>query len=280
MGYRLHWVTDPHLNFLFPQNGPQLFAEDLALEEPDGLVVSGDISEAFPLAGHLKQLADGLKKPVYFVLGNHDYYGGSFKGVHQQVGKIPGWLTKTVVPITEEVGLTGNEGWYDASFGNPYGLEMSDWQVIQEFKYLVKDEIIRKSRNISHKAARAAKKTLDAALELYPCVVFATHFPPFAEACWHEGKLSEPRWMPWFTSKFMGETLMEVAQKHPTKKILVLCGHTHGSGVYKPLPNLTVLTGEANYGHPDLAGVLEIEGQDISVTMKLNRKWASVPLWG
>jgi len=41
-----------------------------------------------------------------------------------------------------------------------------------------------------------------------------------------------------------------VAAAHPEAELLVLCGHTHGSGVARIAPNLKVITGGADYGTP------------------------------
>jgi hypothetical protein len=74
----------------------------------------------------------------------------------------------------------------------------------------------------------------------------------------------------------MGEALTEIMQEFPDRKLLVLCGHTHSSGVYSPLPNLRVLTGESQYYVPDAAGILDV-GTDIRVRMKVNKVWTDLP---
>jgi hypothetical protein len=42
-------------------------------------------------------------------------------------------------------------------------------------------------------------------------------------------------------------------------KMMVLCGHTHGSGEARILPNLRVLAGGAVYGKPGVQRVREVE---------------------
>src|SRR4051812_23762211 len=73
---RLAWATDVHLNFV---SGPQIaaFAQALVAGEPDAVVLSGDIAEAPTLREHLLAVEAVVQRPLYFVLGNHDYYGGS-----------------------------------------------------------------------------------------------------------------------------------------------------------------------------------------------------------
>ncbi|MFM7113065.1 MAG: Eco57I restriction-modification methylase domain-containing protein, partial [Planctomycetota bacterium] len=41
----------------------------------------------------------------------------------------------------------------------------------------------------------------------------ATHVPPFREACWHEGELSDDQWAPHFTSVVMGDALRAVISR-------------------------------------------------------------------
>jgi len=37
-----------------------------------------------------------------------------------------------------------------------------------------------------------------------------------------------------------------------------LVGHTHGAGTNEPLPNLQVITGGADYGHPQIERIIEV----------------------
>ncbi len=90
------------------------------------------------------------------------------------------------------------------------------------------------------------------ALAGFDRVVVATHVPPFHGATWHDGRPSDNQWLPWFSCAATGEVLLEAAAAHPDRELLVLCGHTHGSGEYAPTGNLRVLTGGAVYGAPEL----------------------------
>src|SRR5215213_9460740 len=87
-------------------------------------------------------------------------------------------------------------------------------------------------------------------------IILATHVPPFREACWHQGKISDGDWLPHFTCKAVGDVLLEIMKENPDHKLTVLCGHTHGGGEAQVLPNLKVLTGAARYGRPALQNVI------------------------
>ena len=85
-----------------------------------------------------------------------------------------------------------------------------------------------------------------------------THVPPFREACWHEGRISDDNWLPHFTCKAVGDALLEAMAAAPDHRMTVLCGHTHGGGEAQVLPNLRVLTGDARYGQPVIQRILGI----------------------
>jgi hypothetical protein len=89
-------------------------------------------------------------------------------------------------------------------------------------------------------------------------VLVPTHVPPFRESCWHEGRVSNDAWLPFFTCKAVGDVLSEAMRRCPDREMTVLCGHTHGAGEAEILPNLWVSTGRAVYGSPKVQRVLEV----------------------
>jgi hypothetical protein len=89
-------------------------------------------------------------------------------------------------------------------------------------------------------------------------VIVLMHVPPFRGACWYQQAPSDDNWAPHFVCQAAGEVLLEVAAAHPDRELLVLCGHTHGGGEYRPRPNLTVLTAEAEYGRPQIQRIFEV----------------------
>lgn len=272
---KILWLTDIHLNFLRVPGASQTFGATLGVEhEFDCMVVTGDIAEAPSVRRLLNEFAKGTGCPVYFVLGNHDYYFGSIAGVEKEMaeGLEPNlvWLDGTTDPVLldDDTALVGQSGWYDGLFGNAEAsrVTLSDFELIADFKryyherawlfdYGARDDLLDKLRTLSKQHAAALRTRLVEALKLRKHVIVATHYPPFAGACWHAGELSDTHWMPWFTSGNMGQMLADVAADHPDHRILVLCGHTHSPGSYEHLPNLLVLTGKAVYGAPDVAGL-------------------------
>ena len=53
--------------------------------------------------------------------------------------------------------------------------------------------------------------------------------------------------------------LLDVARSYPKCQLLVLCGHTHGGGEIQVLENLRVVTGQAEYGKPQIQQIMEAE---------------------
>ncbi|MBX9789237.1 MAG: hypothetical protein K2Y37_10010, partial [Pirellulales bacterium] len=64
-------------------------------------------------------------------------------------------------------------------------------------------------------------------------------------------------WLPHFTCHAVGEAIRSVMIERPDRKLTVLCGHTHGRGESRPLPNVLVYTGGAQYGRPEIQAILE-----------------------
>ena len=50
------------------------FTEYLEELNPDGFILAGDIAEAGSVAGFLRKFRERLDCPIYFILGNHDFW--------------------------------------------------------------------------------------------------------------------------------------------------------------------------------------------------------------
>lgn len=274
---KLIWATDTHLNFIKREDGALQFAQYLAKENPkaDGLIISGDISDGPNVERHLTQLAKGFGKPIYFVLGNHDYYHKSFKATDDCILE----LTKKIDNLhwlnlgsasCNGISIVGVCGWYDARVGNTRThVEIMDFTAIEDlwgglnYRDLMID-LVRK------RAVKEAER-LDALLFEEICnvdadtVLVVTHVSPYPGSCWHRGQLSDRDWLPWFCSITTGEVLDKYAENHPEKKFVVLCGHGHSHGIYQRANNLVVYTGGAEYYLPNLAGHIDFDAGKIFI---------------
>jgi Icc-related predicted phosphoesterase len=264
---RVAWLTDIHLNFLRPEE-TRAFLDKVASAEPDAALIGGDIAEAPELARQLETIAATLICPVYFVLGNHDFYFGSIRQVREDVTRICRrakhltWLTAAgIVELTPTVALCGHDGWADARLGDYERslVMMNDYRLIEELAGVGKAERWPLLKALGDAAADHARRVLPEALDRYPQAVFLTHVPPLREACWYQGQISNDEWLPHFTCLALGQALVEIMRERPDRKLTVLCGHTHSPGETWPLANLRILTGAAEYGRPEIQQVFEFE---------------------
>ncbi|MEO8202150.1 MAG: metallophosphoesterase [Gemmatimonadota bacterium] len=255
---QLAWVTDIHLEFLTPAALTD-FCVTLAASKAEAFLIGGDISQAPGLEKHLRILERTLERPIFFVLGNHDYYHGKIERVREQVARISAessllhWLPATgIVPLGDETTLVGHDGWADGRYGDYINSRvlLNDYRFIEDFRGLNASQRLHKLQALGDQAATFLRAVLPGALERSRRVVVLTHVPPFAEAAWHEGTRSGDDWLPHFSSQAVGDVLREVMEGRPDQEMLVLCGHTHSSGEVAMLPNLKVITGGSTYGEP------------------------------
>ncbi|MEX2154719.1 MAG: metallophosphoesterase [Gemmatimonadaceae bacterium] len=264
--FRLAWATDIHLEFC-DDAAIGGFLDNVAAAAPDALVLTGDIGQALSVSKFLRRIESGLQCPIYFVLGNHDFYKGSIAAARAEVGELTRsaerlhWLRVTgVIGLTPSSALIGVDGWADGRFGD-YArspVMLNDYLLIQELSGIRADERLRRMQLLAGEDAAILEKNLRAALANHRRVVVATHVPPFAESAWHEGKQSDGNWLPHFSSKACGDVLLAGADANADREILVLCGHTHGGGTVDVRPNLRVITGPAEYGAPGLQHIFEL----------------------
>jgi len=264
---RVGWLTDIHLNFVVPHKRSRFYAQ-LREQQLDAILLGGDIGEANSLTQFLAEIESGLGVPIYFVLGNHDYYRGSIAGVREAVVRQTAasrwlrWLpTSGVVSLTDHTALVGHDSWADGRLGHFFRSDvmLNDYVVIAELIGLTWAERYAKLNELGDQAAGYLGDRVSEALAQRRNVFVLTHVPPFREACWHEGQISNDDYLPHFACRAVGERLAAIMRDHPDRRMKVLCGHTHSSGFARILNNLEVFTGGAEYGEPRLQQVFELE---------------------
>lgn len=263
---QLAWATDIHLNFVSRREAAA-FCQTIEASGADAVLIGGDIAEAHDVEDWLRFLEQQLERPIYFVLGNHDYYGGSIARVRERIAaraEASRWLcwldTADVVQLTESTGLVGHGGWADGRRGDYANSRvlLNDYLLIAELSGLDRETRRSKLMALGDEAAAHVRRALPSALDRFSHVVLLTHVPPFREACWHEGRISTDDFLPHFTCQAVGDVLLEIMRPRPDRTLTVLCGHTHGEGEARPLPNLCVRTGGAVYGRPALQPLVEV----------------------
>lgn len=260
------WLTDIHLNFL-KHNQLEAFLLLLSEKLVDCFLISGDIGEADKIIDCLKYAESVLKRPIYFVLGNHDYYEGSIKEVRSMIADLTKdsenlvWLNEVDhVSLSTNTVLIGHDSWADGRFGDFYlsSVELNDFYLIDELKTRNRTARINAIQELANEAAEHFRRVLPLAANNHKQIIVLTHVPPFREATWHEGQISGDDWLPFFSCKVVGDVLKDFMGQHPAKEMTVLCGHTHSSGQCEVLSNLKVVTGGAEYGAPQVQQIVNI----------------------
>jgi len=260
---KLTWLTDIHLNFLKVE-ARKAFYQSVVNKNSDVILISGDIAEAPSVSDLLKEMAEYIKKPIYFVLGNHDYYSGQVSEVRHEMAKLTkkekllNWLPICEPIILEDnIVLVGHDGWADGRFGDYTNsiIRLNDERMIADLfqaKLLGKFSLLEKMQEFADSDAKELNEKLYKAIEQYKPkkIIVLMHIPPFKEVCMHKGKISDDSWLPYFSSKIMGDILLEIARKNAGVQFEVLCGHTHSEAFYQPLQNLVVKVGRAEYFAP------------------------------
>lgn len=263
---RAAWLTDIHLNFLSPV-GIEKFFTLVRSCEAEVFFITGDIGEAPRLGWYLKRLEEQLQRPIYFVLGNHDYYHSSIDETRAAARKVVSgssrliWMNELeVVQLTPHTALIGHDSWADGRCGDYVrsDVTLNDYVLIGELSSLSKNELLFRLNRLGDEAAAHFKRVLPQVAARFQQVFMLTHVPPFREACWHMGAVSDDHYLPHFACQAVGDVLQQIMQAHPACQLTVLCGHTHSSGIAHVLPNLKVLTGQADYGVPQIQQVFEI----------------------
>ncbi len=252
---KLAWLTDIHLNFL-DEDSRNNFYQDIINLSCDALVITGDIAEAPSLSKLLIEMAEAIKKPIYFILGNHDYYRGDVTTVRKAMADLTQvndglfWLPASGIQILpNHTILVGRDGWADGRMiqdlfkAKIYG----NFVLLDKMQELADADAVQLLQDINQAAQLNPKK-----------IIVLTHVPPFREACQHLGEISGDDWLPYFASKAMGDVLMKAADDYKDIKFLALCGHTHSDAVFVPVGNLTVRAGAAEYGRPGVQEVLVV----------------------
>jgi predicted MPP superfamily phosphohydrolase len=275
---KLLWLTDIHLNFL---RAPARITFYNSLPECDGVLITGDIAEADSVRNILLEMESQIKKPIYFVLGNHDYYGSNIANVRTDMQllchehKNLHWLPTGIQLLTDDLVLIGQDTWADGRLGDFANSDvvMNDWLQIAELRgaYMArlsypygtresKDELLTVIQEYADAAAEVMRWDINMALSHNAKhIIVLSHVPPFKEAALYRRHISDGQHLPFYTSKVIGDLLLEFAEATPDVTFSVYSGHTHHVAEYSPLPNLTVRVQDADYNKPTF---VELEFKD------------------
>ena len=240
----------------------------------DGLVITGDISEGDDVVPHLERIASDIKLPIYFVLGNHDFYGSTFQATRQNVihacrasNQLHYLTDLSAISVSARTYLLGEDGWADGTVGNyeESTIHLNDFQRIGDFKACGQFAWQQKLKDIGRDSAKRLQNKLDQLPADTHQVLILTHAPPFREACWYEGKTTDDNWAPFFVAGQVGNALMKFSSLRPDCKVTVLCGHTHHAGIAKIANNLHIYTGSAVLGEPNIEATITVTSRTLTL---------------
>ncbi len=298
----LAWVADPHLVFVtqsveFPWDELTPFLERLAAAEYDALVVSGDISESPLLTNHLRKLEQYVHRPVFFVLGNHDFYHGTFARTRDEVRKtmegsqyLRGLDQCEPIQLTADTTLIGHGGWADGGYGDLGSSRtvLNDWKAIEDLRYWKRgphrlvglkgfdastvdwmrcrltyedvdwQPLADHLQALGNEAAEHIRRVLPLALTTSRRVILVTHVPPFLPATPPRG-LHWDTWAPHAGCKAMGDAILEIMRSHPSAELLILSGHVHYQSRVSIGQNIEQRTAWAAYGEPCVSDFIDVE---------------------
>lgn len=272
---KIAWLTDIHLNFLCERERQDYY--DLINEhKPDAIFITGDIAEAPSVSEIIQTMIVQINAPIYFVLGNHDFYRSSIDKVKEKfMSEIEPDLSSKYLPYNKEIELqkdiwlVGIDGMADGQAGDFFGstIQMNDHRLIEEFnharicsKALLLDEM---KKFAEWEVFMLHTKLLVLFHKTNPkTVIILTHVPPFEEVCLYKGEKTQAVFLPFYCSVITGFFIKEFAKKHPNTNFLVLSGHTHSKAKCEILPNLKVWVGPAEYGNPGIE-ILQIKESEV-----------------
>ena len=296
---RAAWATDIHLRFC-DDDERRDFYRTLADTPFDILLLTGDIGGESDLGGlpepldhsetvrHLKELEENVRRPIYFVLGNHDYYRSSMAVVRTAVAALCRGSRmlhfvqeEGVVALTERTALVGHECWGDAGWGDfeSSPVLMNDWKVIWDLKQywsrlsdltvdlmpwklkkndLDQSALAQRLKALGEDAAEHFRRVLPDALARYERVVVLAHVPPFVKDYPRPWGPRPEDHLPVGACRAAGDALLEIAARFPDRQIRILAGHIHHRQEFRVANNITMSIGHAELMAPGVESVLEI----------------------
>ena len=271
---RLAWTTDLHLNSV-PTPAWEQWFQNISSLQLDGLLITGDISEGDDVIRQLLRFVERSNLPIYFVLGNHDFYGSTIQATRQNLvhscresSQLHYLTDLSPIRIASGTYLLGEDGWADGTVGNyeQSTIELKDFQRIGDFAATGPSYWKHQLQRIGSESAQRLRIKLNQLPRDANQVLVLTHVPPFREACWYEGQTTDDNWAPFFVAGQIGNTLTEFCHQRPECKITVLCGHTHHAGFAQMSDNLQVFTGAATYGRPEIEATISVSADALELT--------------
>jgi len=196
----------------------------------------------------LTQYLSGFADP-FFLLGNHDYWGGTFKDVQASVEHLK--YLPLVGPIrVRNRQIVGEDGIGDGHLGRVTTRFLMKGEIlIKDLKYHPNPMMVRKE--VSTQMVERLLNNL-ALCDMDDIYIF-THVPPFDHE--YEGAPTETEKKPYYIWGQGGEAIEEWVAKHLSKRVHVISGHCHWYNHVVLSDRLQFTTLPAEYGSPTVQRV-------------------------
>lgn len=267
MIHNLLWMSDLHLDQAPAKNRHKLL-RNLRNFDYDAAVITGDTAASASLAQHLETLAQACApRPVYLVLGNHDFFGSSLYTTQRQVRRL---CQKTanlhhlqdhgVVWLNGSTVLLGHHGWADArcGWGSKTRVRSPDHWCIDDFRKLDQAGRFDLMTELGNASTGWIRQNLNTVLRNADTLIVATHVPAFQTSAHYNGTPCGPCHSPHYVNASLGGLLIGVARHNLEKQFTVLSGHTHSEVQEQILANLESRVAGAKRGTPRIQGILPV----------------------
>ena len=239
------WLTDLHVDKLSAADYAGLINSIVAIKA-DGLWLTGDLGDPPANWFFLETLLHQIKLPIYFVLGNHDYYQQRIADVRKKANQLMDtfkqahYLTSEAAHIFDEhTLLVGVDGWANTA---DIPLTQPTWDS-ERIIDLQSPSLATLQQAMNKRAA------VDALLLLKKCqqsigaatkrVYILTHVPPEqARRGQYPVKPVQARRAVYY-SYTLGGVLDELRLQYPHIHFYVFSGHVHQNQLYTLGHNLT-----------------------------------------
>jgi len=265
--HNLLWMSDLHLDLATTKNCSKLL-RDLKKSEYDAAVITGDTAASDTLVQHLEALAHAcFPRPLYVVLGNHDFYGSSLYSTQHEVRMLCHKLSNLhhlqddgVVWLNGRTALLGHHGWADARCGwgaKTHVLSPDHWR-IDDFRALDQSGRFELMAELGNASTSSIRKNLNSALRKADTLIVASHVPAFQTSAHYNGTPCGPCHTPHYVHSSLGGLLIGTARNNLKKNFTVLSGHTHSEFRDKILTNLESRVAGATRGKPRIQGIIPV----------------------
>ena len=263
----LLWLSDLHLERA-SEDEKKRFLERLKSAHYNAALITGDISTSEHLMCHLQEISNACgERKVYYLLGNHDYFGGSISKVDRAVTSLSRKYQNLIplghgeiIELSPGTALIGHRGWFDGQAGAGEGtsIESPDHLKIDDFKHLDRSQFFERLRQLGEQSADYFRRVLPAALCRYSHVMIATHVPPFYQGVKYNGQDCHWERQPYFTNSAAGNVIVGILKRFPRRKITVHAGHSHSAANVRMSSNLAIQVAGAQPGKPAFQKILQI----------------------